>query len=565
MADSGPQGHFKTAALSGGAPAAAVPAPSTPTLAVPGLAVPALQGVPAVHMLPKRCAVCQGRYPADFNVCPRDATPLENEDGGPDPFVGKVLGETYQVVRLVGEGGMGKVYEARHLRLKDRRFAVKVLHAEFARQAEVVSRFQREAESASAIDHPNVIDVFDVHTTQDGIPYLVGEFLEGEELGAYLERAGQLEVSVAVAIARQVCRALAAAHARGIVHRDMKPENVFITQRDGATTIKVLDFGISKAGSRETNLTRTGMIMGTPSYMAPEQARGDKVDHRADVYAIGALLYQTLTGHRPFDSEDAASTLTMVLTLEPARPRSLNPAVPAALELVIQRAMAKDPRDRYQNTAELDFALAPFDVPGGALQPLIAPADGLLGTSSAPVNVTARTMMAGPGGSLSGGPISHAGTATDARRARPTIIVLSIALALWLIGGAVDAFGGVVRYVREGDLTSTESVMLVIGCVFAVLTPMVLFIRTVKRTIWPNTVRAVELAGDLKRTATAAFATYGGVAILSRATFTVILRDSSGLTSGFWDAMLFALSVLGAVIAGGVGPLARSFRRKANQ
>jgi serine/threonine-protein kinase len=317
-----------------------------------------IAGVPRGD-LPKICSSCGGRYPEDFRVCPRDATPLESAEEGADPFVGKVLGETYEIARLVGEGGMGRVYEARHLRLKDRRFAIKVLHPEFARHADVVARFQREAETASSIGHPNVIDVFDVHKTVDGVPYLVGEFLDGEELGEHIKRVGRLPVPRAVTVARQVCRALGAAHARGIVHRDMKPENVFLVERDGATIIKVLDFGISKAASPEAHLTRTGMIMGTPSYMAPEQARGENVDLRADVYAIGALLYHALTGQRPFDSDDPTSTLRMVLTEDPPRPRSLAPDVPEALELVIQRSMAKDPRDRYQTTAELDRALLP--------------------------------------------------------------------------------------------------------------------------------------------------------------------------------------------------------------
>jgi serine/threonine protein kinase len=516
--------------------------------------------------LPKRCSSCGNRYPEDFNVCPRDATPLESADGGADPFLGKVLGETYKIERLVGEGGMGRVYEARHLRLRDRRFAVKVLHPELARQAEVVARFQREAESASSVSHPNVVDVFDVHKTSDGIPYLVGEFLQGEELGAYLGRKGALEVPIAVGIARQVCRALAAAHARGIVHRDMKPENVFITQQDGATTIKVLDFGISKANSRETHLTRTGMIMGTPSYMAPEQARGDKVDHRVDVYAIGALLYQALTAKRPFDSEDATSTLTMVLTEEPPRPRSIVEGIPEALELVVQKAMAKDVRDRYQSTQELDAALAPFDVTPVPDRPSQAdPVQPVPAAGPQPVNVTARTMMAGAAAASALPESSQRSAGQDARRARPTIVVLSGLMALWLIGGSVDALGGIVRYVRDGDLTSTESLLLGIGCVFAVATPAYLFIARVRKTVWPNSVHAVELAKALRYTAATAFATYGLATVMSRAVLTVILRESASLRSGLWDAIFFGVSVLGAALAGGIGSLARARRRKANR
>src|SRR5580692_319310 len=224
---------IKTSPLSSVGPALVSPSgpPSgvTPTIPVPGMAA---QGPPVVIVsappvpkapeppapkadLPKVCGLCGGRYPEDFRVCPRDATPLESTVLGDDPFLGKVLGETYEIARLVGEGGMGRVYEARHLRLPDRRFAVKVMHPEFARQPEVVARFQREAESASSIGHPNVVDVFDVHKTPDGVPYLVGEFLEGEELGDYIQRVGKLDVPFAVGIARQVCRAPGAAHARG--------------------------------------------------------------------------------------------------------------------------------------------------------------------------------------------------------------------------------------------------------------------------------------------------------------------------------------------------------------
>jgi hypothetical protein len=509
-------------------------------------------------------------------VCPRDATPLESMKEGDDPFIGKVLGSSYEIARLVGEGGMGRVYEARHLRLRDRRFAVKLLHPEFARQPDVVARFQREAESASSIAHPNVVDVFDVDKTSDGVPFLVGEFLEGEELGDYIKRVGKLPVPVAVGIARQVCKALAAAHARGIVHRDMKPENVFLVERDGVKVVKVLDFGISKAGSGETHLTRTGMIMGTPSYMAPEQARGENVDLRADVYSIGALLYHALTGQRPFDSDDTAATLNMVLTEEPARPHLLVPEVPEAMELVVQRAMAKDPRDRYQTSAEFDLALAPFDIEGEAAAPLIVSGTAPSGASGARrrssgaltmprpghdggLEATARTMMAGLGGS----PSAELAT-TQARSARPTIVLVGAGLGLWLVGGAVDALAGVVRYLHAMELTLTESMLLFFGVVFILATPAIIFVLRVRRSVWPNSVRAVELASDLRRTAAAALVTYGALALLTRAVFSVLLRDSVSLAGGFIDTGLFAASAIGASIAGGLGPLARALRRKAN-
>jgi serine/threonine-protein kinase len=524
--------------------------------------------------LPKVCAQCGGRYPDDFRVCPRDATPLEVTPEGDDPFLGKVLGETYEISRVVGEGGMGRVYEARHLRLRERRFAVKVMHPEFARQPDVVARFQREAESASSIGHPNVVDVFDVHKTADGVPYMVGEFLEGEELGDYLHRVGPLDVSLAVTIARQVCRALAAAHAKGIVHRDMKPENVFLVLRDGSPVVKVIDFGISKAGTGNTHLTRTGMIMGTPSYMAPEQARGENVDLRADVYAIGALLYHALTGKRPFDSEDPAATLTMVLTEEPPRPRALAAGVPEALELVVQRAMAKDARERYQTTAELDQALLPFDsgvgqsvsmvlsapAPGKAQGTLVRPPS--TGAVVAPngIEATALTMMAGIGTAPANTELATA----QARSARPTIVVVGSGLGLWFVGGSVDALGGLVRYLHAVELTFTEAMLLFFGILFITATPAVMFVLRVRKVVWPNTFKSVELAADLRRTAAAALVTYGTLALLLRAVFTVFLRDSGSVSGGLLDTGLFAASAAGAVIAGGLGPLARALRRKAN-
>ncbi len=554
------------------------PSGVTPTIPVSGMsnAIPpvviraatlpqiSVAGVPRGD-LPKVCSTCGARYPEDFRVCPRDATPLESAGEGDDPFLGKVLGETYEIARLVGEGGMGRVYEARHLRLKDRRFAVKVLHPEFARQADVVARFQREAETASSIGHPNVVDVFDVHKTVDGVPYLVGEFLDGEELGEHIKRVGRLPVPLAVTIARQVCRALAAAHARGVVHRDMKPENVFLVERDGATVIKVLDFGISKAASPDAHLTRTGMIMGTPSYMAPEQARGENVDLRADVYAIGALLYHGLTGQRPFDSDDPTSTLNMVLTEEPARPRSLAPEVPEALELVIQRAMAKDARDRYQTTAELDQALLPFDMTGSgpaSSMLLLTPSTGQsLQPGARGFEATARTMMAGIGG----GPNSARLVQAEARRARPTIVIVGSGLGLWIVGGSVDALGGIVRYLHAMELTMTEATLLIFGVAFIFATPGIMFVLRVRKIVWPNSVKAVELASDLRRTAAAALVTYGALALGMRALFTILFRDASMLSGALLDTLLFAASAIGAGIGGGIGPFARALRRKANR
>ena len=520
--------------------------------------------------LTRRCTACDTLYPADFLVCPRDASPLVDESGdaASDPLVGMLLGETYQIVRIVGEGGMGRVYEARHLRLKERRFAVKTLHSDLAKNQEIVARFLREAESASSLSHPNVVDVFDVHHLPDGTPYFVGEFLDGEEVADYVRNRGALEPRMAAAVGRQICRALTAAHARGIVHRDMKPENVFVlrssidalaTGEVHAVTVKVLDFGISKAGgSDRTHLTKTGVIMGTPSYMSPEQARGKKVDLRADIYSTGAVLYYTLTGRRPFDSDDPTSTISMVLTQDPPRPRSIDPRIPEALELIVQKAMSKEACDRYQTMAELEKALAVFEDAGGiVLHGAMASDPAMeLGASSAHRAFDIAKQM------FAGGTPAPGQSATLARVARPTIIVASLVLGLWLVGGTTAALAGLVRVLHDGEITFTECVMLVIGCLFASATPLALYVLHVRKVIWPNSVRALQLASDLKRTATAALVTYGGLSIVARIGHTVFFRRSPGLASGFWDIALFLVSILAAVTVGGFAPLVRNMRRR---
>ena len=522
----------------------------------------------------RRCTSCNEHYPADFLVCPRDATPLVAAQTDVDPLVGKLIGETYQIVRVVGEGGMGRVYEARHLRLRERRFAVKCLHADLARNPEMAARFLREAESASSIKHENVVDVFDVHHLPDGTPYLVGEFLEGEELADYVRKRGPLEPRMAAKVARQVCDALSAAHERGIVHRDMKPENIFVlgssigaVERGESRSlhVKVLDFGISKAGPGDhSNLTRTGVIMGTPSYMAPEQARGRQVDHRADVYAVGACLYYMVTGRRPFDSDDPTSTLSMVLTEDPVRPREIDQRIPEMLELVIQRAMAKDANERYATMSELEKALAmatgksSLAIPSGAaMRPIPISEPSIHASGAARAFDVAKAMLGS--GSLPP-PSQHTGNL--ARAARPTIVVTSVAIGAWLIGGTVAALAGLVRVLHDGEITLTESLLLVVGCLFAAGTPIALYVIHLRKVVWPNSVRALQLATDLKRTAVSALVAYGVVSIVGRIIHTVFWRSSRGLASGFWDIALLVFSVIAALTIGGFAPLVRNLRRR---
>ncbi len=312
----------------------------------------------------RRCRTCGEEYPSDYLVCPRDATPLGLDREAEDPLLGVVLAGTYRIVRSLGRGGMGRLYEAQHTRL-DRRFAIKVLHEAQSRSRDATLRFEREARVLSRIRSDHVLDVVDVLRTPDDRAAIVTARLEGEDLKARLDRVGKLEVGEAIAIARQVCRGLAAAHAQGVVHRDLKPSNLFLESgADGRTVVKVLDFGVAKLAG-EPELTRTGAVVGTPAYMAPEQARGSsEVDERADVYAVGAVLYRMLTGRSPYTGEEPAAPPASLLHESPPRPRSLERSIPIGLEAVIQRAMARDPTQRPDDTLELERELAAFD-PGG--------------------------------------------------------------------------------------------------------------------------------------------------------------------------------------------------------
>jgi serine/threonine-protein kinase len=342
------------------------PSPSTPSPDFPAPAAHSSTGTlghTSSTLLRMQCPKCGERYPTHFVVCPRDATQLqEAASGAPDELIGTVLGDTYEVMRVIGEGGMGRVYEARHVRLFSKRFAIKVLYSDLTRQPEVVGRFLREAEATSALHHPNIVGVLDVNALADGRPYIVAELLEGMQLGEYFQRRGKLSVVESLALCRPVCQALIAAHDKDIVHRDIKPENLFLVGEGGQRTVKVLDFGISRVGDAQNSYTKTGIVMGTPAYMPPEQARGARVDHRADIYAVGAILYEAVTGKAPFEESDPVSTLGAVLTQFPAAPSSLAPEVPPELERVIEKAMAKSPDERYGTMRELDAALAQLEL-----------------------------------------------------------------------------------------------------------------------------------------------------------------------------------------------------------
>jgi serine/threonine protein kinase len=286
-------------------------------------------------------------------------------------LVGTVLDEAYWLNRLIFEGGMGTVYEAVHMRLR-KRVAVKVMVAELAESPEALARFRREVEVTSQLSHPHVIQLLDFGRTPAGHPYLVMEYLEGEDLEQRLSRVGRLPLSAAVDIVRQVASALAVIHAKGIVHRDLKPANVFLLPLEsGQDFVKVVDFGISKVRSAKTKLTRAYTMVGTPECMSPEQAtaRVDDVDHRSDQWAMGCVVWRMITGKLPFRGKTLNELLHQIVHDEPVPLRELAPDVPAEVEAVLRRALAKRQDDRFPTMTAFSRALEAAAAPAPAPTP----------------------------------------------------------------------------------------------------------------------------------------------------------------------------------------------------
>ncbi len=281
-------------------------------------------------------------------------------DQGLEALRGQVLENTYRVTRLIGEGGMGAVYEAEHSRLP-RRFAIKVLFPHVASNEVAVERFHREALITSELGHPHIVDVIDFNHTPEGLPYIVMEFLSGEDLEARMERVGAMSTNSVNRILEQTASALQAVHDRDIVHRDLKPQNVFLCEKEGVDDyIKVVDFGISKIRGAGQALTRAHMVMGTPYYMSPEQAKGhaDEADRRADIFAVGAMLYEMLTGRLPFQGETPDVVLYQVVHETPASFQELGLDIPPGVEEAVFTAIAKKPEERWDSMDELAEAFA---------------------------------------------------------------------------------------------------------------------------------------------------------------------------------------------------------------
>ena len=302
-----------------------------------------------------RCNECGKNNPPESKFCGKCGTPLTS--GGPKP--GDIIADRYRVVAPIGRGAMGTVYRAEHVQIS-KVMAIKLLHRELQQNPENVTRFHREAESASRLNHPNTVHVFDFGRTKSGSLYLVMEYVDGDDLAKVLNKTGPMPFGRVAYLLAQVAGSVEDAHAAGIVHRDLKPENIVIAQGRDGETAKVLDFGLAKLfeGSIEAQVTSSGTIVGTPYYMSPEQIQGQELDGRSDVYALGAIMYECVVGEPPFDAPNPVGVLSRHLSEEPLRPSARSPlSVPAEADEIILRCLEKDPADRYQTAEEVRQAL----------------------------------------------------------------------------------------------------------------------------------------------------------------------------------------------------------------
>src|SRR4051812_6301929 len=293
------------------------------------------------------CPTCRQHFSGDARFCPFDGDPLQastNYHPEADPLLGKLVDGRYEVQAVLGEGGMGSVYKATH-RALGKGFALKVMRADLARQGDLAARFIQEARAAAAIGHVNIVQITDFGELPSGAPFFVMELLEGEPLSKVIRRGGPLPARRAVHILSQVASGLAAAHKAGVIHRDLKPDNIHVGAKDA---IKILDFGVAKmAGAGR--LTRAGMVFGTPHYMSPEQASGGEVDQRSDIYALGIIMYEMFTGRVPFEADSYMGVLTKHMYMIPEPPSRVHAGARelGALEDVTLRCLEKKPEARF--------------------------------------------------------------------------------------------------------------------------------------------------------------------------------------------------------------------------
>ncbi len=310
------------------------------------------------------CAACGQHFSPDGRFCPFDGEPLSPAPEwrpSADPMLGALIDNRYEILSVLGEGGMGVVYEARH-RALGKRFALKALRKDLATDADIAARFMQEARTAASVSHPGLVEITDFGRFPTGQPFFVMELLEGQSLATLIRRGGPIPAARAVDIVRQIADALGAAHERSIVHRDLKPDNIHVSPGGlGRDRVTIVDFGLAKVIGA-SRLTRAGMVFGTPHYMSPEQAMGEATDHRADVYALGIVMYEMFTGRVPFEADSYMGVLTKHMYMAPTPPSQLTGTEElGVLEDITLRCLEKKPDHRYATlrelTHDLDLAL----------------------------------------------------------------------------------------------------------------------------------------------------------------------------------------------------------------
>jgi serine/threonine-protein kinase len=446
-----------------------------------------------------------------------------------DPLVGVTLHDTYVVSHLLGEGGMGRVYEAHHTRLPNKRVAIKVLHSDLAMNSDLQLRFQREAETAASIEHPSVVSTYDIGRTPQGWQYMVCEHLTGFDLHTHIDQEGPLGLTTIVHIGKRLCEAVEAAHDKGVIHRDLKPHNVFLVGDFEAgvpekPSLKVLDFGLSRFVDRDSQLTKTGVIMGTPGYMSPEQAHSRQTDHRTDIYGVGAILYAAATGRAPFVEDSPQATVLAVMSREPERPRAVNPSVSEGLEVVIQRAMAKEPDQRYGSMRELQAALAALE---RSAQPSLLPPKKL----SESANIE-----------------------EDSRSARLRLALWGGAAVSLMVMALIGALTGVLALQGTTVDPTTTELMLLAALGGLSTFPAVMAIRRVRHHVWVNSAKVVDWVPRVRVPLIAGLCAYGLVAFLTRFADELLARPGSSGLFGHAPGVAYrgysvVLPLIGVVVA----------------
>lgn len=375
--------------------------------------------------------------------------PTNLRDESPDPRIGSTIDGRYVVEGVLGQGGMGVVYRGRH-KLIDRRVALKVLKSEMAKDHEILERFIQEAKTASAIGNAHIVDIFDFGTLEDGCTYIAMEYLDGVSLTQIIN--GRPDAKRIARIAVQVCEGLGAAHSAGIVHRDLKPDNIFVlnradsrrhpTQEEENDFVKILDFGIAKvSGDASQKLTRAGAVFGTPHYMSPEQASGTTVDHRADIYALGVIMYEMAAGQLPFDADNFMGILTQHMYRAPVPIRALinDTTCPPGLEAIVQKCLEKRAGQRYQTMEQLAGDLRRFlagDVPQAVAE--------LMGQSARYDGSIDFYQQGGVSAPAGGAQALHASAASTTKSSGPPWLAVALVA---LIGGGIA--GGAYLYVKR--------------------------------------------------------------------------------------------------------------------